>query len=111
MVDKDVVSLARSYLSSLRSNGLDVSFGILFGSYATDQAGPWSDIDLLVVSRQFDGVVQRPDIDFLWEMTLDADERIEPIPCGLVEWSVGDRRAIVEIARREGHRIELDQVG
>ena len=42
----------------------------------------------------------------MWEATLAADNRIEPIPCGEREWDSGNGRPILEIARREGVVIE-----
>jgi predicted nucleotidyltransferase len=47
----------------------------------------------------------------LWETTLLADIRIEPIPCGEQEWNSGDGRPILEIARREGVVIEVERSG
>lgn len=108
MAAADIIEKARGYLQGLRTSGFEVSFGILFGSHALESAGEWSDIDLVVVSPRFDGQKLRADIDRLWVATLDADERIEPIPCGLQEWLSDDSRAIVEIARRHGRKITLD---
>jgi predicted nucleotidyltransferase len=109
MAQTQVVEAARAYLLHLRHLNFEVSFGVLFGSHAKGNAGPWSDIDLIVVSPTFDREKQRSDIDLLWTATLEADERIEPVPCGVVEWTDDDSRTIVEIARREGQIIELDK--
>jgi predicted nucleotidyltransferase len=107
MVDESVVTKVRTYLRSVQDHGLTVRFGVVFGSQAAGRAGPWSDIDLLIVSPRFDGVRSRRDVDLLWRLAARADSRIEPIPCGERQWQEDDSSAIIEIARREGERIAL----
>jgi predicted nucleotidyltransferase len=98
-----------NYLRTLQNDGLPVRFGIVFGSQATGKAEKWSDIDLLVVSPRFDGPRNRQDVDLLWRVAARTDSRIEPIPCGERQWQEDDSSAIVEIARREGERIEAKE--
>ena len=43
----------------------------------------------------------------LWQLTVDTDSRVEPIPVGEREWLEDDSRAIVEIARREGQVVKF----
>ena len=69
------------------------------------QANPWSDIDLLVVSPQFDGRRERRDVDLLWRLAARTDSRIEPVPCGEHQWIEDTSSAIVEIARRDGQQV------
>jgi predicted nucleotidyltransferase len=95
------------YLRSVRDRGLDVQFGVVFGSHAKGAAHQFSDIDLLVVSPRFDSTRERRDIDLLWQVAARTDSRIEPIPCGERQWRTDTSSAIVEIARREGQRISL----
>ena len=106
MVDASVVESVKKYLGLLKAEGFDVSFGVLFGSFARGEADKWSDIDLLVVSPRFDGAYDREDVDRLWIAAAKSDNRIEPIPCGKRQWAEDDTRAIVEFARREGLMIE-----
>ena len=107
MVDSSIVRSVQDYLNSLQREGIVVRFGIVFGSQATDKTDQWSDIDLLVVSPQFDGPRNRRDVDLLWRLAAKSDSRIEPIPCGERQWDEDDTSAIVEIARREGEPISL----
>jgi uncharacterized protein len=107
MVDSSAVKSVRDYLISLQSEGIAVRFGIVFGSQVSDKTDQWSDIDLLVVSPQFDGPRNRRDVDLLWRLAAKSDSRIEPIPCGERQWDEDDTSAIVEIARREGEPISL----
>jgi predicted nucleotidyltransferase len=86
--------------------GIPVSFAVLFGSQAFGNTHKWSDIDLLVVSPCFDGKRLREDIGALWYAAAQTDSRIEPIACGLQQWNDDTSSAIIEIARREGQRIQ-----
>jgi len=107
VVDEAVLSSVRKYLAALQAHGLTPRFGVVFGSHATGRADRWSDIDLLVVSPQFDGPRSRRSIDLLWRVAARTDSRIEPVPCGESEWQSDDSSAIVEIARREGQPVHL----
>ncbi len=105
MVKDSVVKSVRQYLSVLGEDGIPISFGVVFGSQATGLAHEWSDIDLIVVSPKYDTQRSRDEVEDLWSKAANIDSRLEPIPCGEVEWREDDSRAIVEIARREGEII------
>lgn len=107
MVDQSVVKNVRTYLKSLQAEGIDIRFGIIFGSYATGRSHLWSDIDLLVISPLFDTQRNRKDIDLLWRLAAKTDSRIEPIPCGERQWKEDSSSAIVERARREGEMVGI----
>jgi predicted nucleotidyltransferase len=107
MVDATIVTVVRAYLQALRDYGLDVRFGVVFGSWSRGKASEWSDIDLLVVSPRFDDLRDRQDVDLLWRLAARSDSRIEPIPCGERQWREDRGSAVVEIARREGESIDF----
>lgn len=107
-IDAAIVDVVKRYLSVLPTVGIHARKAVLFGSYATGQADQWSDIDLIIIAPEFDVARDFDTIRNLWETTLLADNRIEPIPCGEVEWESGDGRPILEIARREGVVIEAE---
>lgn len=102
MLEQDVLKAAQKYLAALKQAGIDVEFAVIFGSQAKGQTHEWSDIDLVVVSPQFDAMTDRVLINLLWRTTARIDSRIEPIPCGSRQWREDDSSAIIEIARREG---------
>ncbi len=54
MLDKKVaIKTAHSFVEDCRKEGLNFHKVLIFGSVATNKAHEWSDIDLLLVSDQF----------------------------------------------------------
>lgn len=106
MLEQSVLTSVRNYLAALTARGLTVERVVVFGSQAKGVAHEWSDIDLLVISPQFDGMKDRSVVNILWRVAARTDSRIEPIPCGSRQWRDDDSSAIIEIARREGEVLE-----
>lgn len=102
MVESTVMTALRCYITALASFGINARRLVLFGSFARDDANELSDIDLIVIAPEFDGPRDRTLVEKLWQATMSADNRIEPIPCGEREWETDESRPILEIARREG---------
>ena len=109
MVDQSVVAITKEYLRALQRRGLPVRFGVLFGSWVQGKPHRWSDIDLVVVSPQFDHSHSWTDVTVLWRQAARVDSRIEPIACGERQWEADDSSMIIGIARREGQRIALEE--
>jgi uncharacterized protein len=107
MVEPEVRRITKVYLRKLRDSGIFVDSAVVFGSRARGQSTDWSDIDMLVVSPRFDGPRTREDMNQLWRIAANVDARIEPLPCGVIEWDTGCDSALVETARREGQVITL----
>jgi predicted nucleotidyltransferase len=107
MAPRTVVKSIQNYLHYVSAQGIPVSYGVLYGSYAKGKQNQWSDIDLLVVSSRFDKKIKRADIDLLWHVAADVDSRIEPIAVGEKQYEDSDSSFIIEIARREGQIIPL----
>ncbi len=105
MVDQAVVASVRDFLRELGLHGLVIRFGVIFGSQTSGQTDRWSDIDLLVISPEFDGPRRWEDVSLLWRLAARIDSRIEPIPCGERQWQEDHASPIVEIARREGQLV------
>ncbi len=110
MVDKTTLISIRNYLQAVNTFGIPISFGILFGSHVTGSTHEWSDIDLVVVSPQFDVERSFKSVSNLWIVAAKVDSRIEPIACGVKQWEEDDSSAIIEIARREGVIIYATEV-
>ena len=109
MVDESIVRVVQNYLHKCREQGLEVRFGVIFGSQAKETTHKWSDIDLVVVSPAFDGVRRDEEVNLLWHATAYTDSRIEPIACGEWQWEHDDVSTIIEVARREGVRVDVPE--
>ncbi len=109
MASKIVIKSIQAYLNFLKGQGIPVSYGVLYGSYAKDSANEWSDIDLLVISPLYDQNRTLDDYERLWIYAARTDSRIEPIPVGERQYIEDDSNAIIEIARREGQIIPLSE--
>ncbi len=101
MVNSEIVTVVLRYLAALPDYGIHASRAVLFGSFVNGKADEWSDIDLIVIAKEFDEPHDITLVEQLWRATV-TDNRIEPIPCGETEWETDGGRPILEIARREG---------
>lgn len=63
----------------------------------------------MVLAPEFDERKSRALVQELWKLAARTDNRIEPVACGEREWETDDGRPILEIARKEGVMIELDE--
>ena len=102
MVESTIMTALRDYVTALGSCGIHASRLVLFGSFARGDANEFSDIDLVVIAPELEGPRDLTLVEKLWQATISADNRIEPIPCGEREWETDGSRPILEIARREG---------
>jgi len=109
MVDESIIGVVRRYLQALVEQGIPAPQAVVFGSQATGRTHKWSDIDLLVVSPKFDAPCKREDVNLLWHIAAFTDSRVEPIAVGERQYQEDDSSAIIEIARREGQRIQLTE--
>ena len=99
--------MVKKYLRAVSDQGIPVTTGVVFGSYAKGKPHEWSDIDLLVVSARFDKNRNRRNIDVLWHVTAEVDSRIEPIAVGEKQYQEDNNSWIIAVARREGQIIPL----
>ena len=105
MVDQEVIKLVQRYLDVLVEHGIKAEKAILFGSQARGTARPDSDIDILVLAKEFDRDRWGKEDD-LWRLTLKAGFRLQPIPVGPKQFLEDDVSTVIEMARREGVEIK-----
>jgi predicted nucleotidyltransferase len=110
-VNKSIVNDVRHYLKTVNENGIRVSFGVIFGSHTRGEATAESDIDVMVVSPDFDGKRKLDDVGRLWHFASQTEANIEPIPCGEVQWRENESSPIIEVARQQGQIIRLAEEG
>ena len=105
MVDPSISGVVVAYLRAVQAAGIHARRAVLFGSHARGDAGPWSDIDVVVIAPELESPAAGSLVDKLWELRAFTDSRIEPIPRGEREWDRDDSRPILILARREGVEI------
>lgn len=71
--------IIRQYLASLKEHGFEIQYAILFGSYARGQSNEWSDIDLALVSHEFEGV-RFTDKNKIRKITIAVSKDLEVFP-------------------------------
>ena len=102
-----VIDLVRRYLALLCQHGIQIDRVVLFGSQARGEAHANSDIDLLLLSPDFETLTWKQE-ELLWALTAQVDSRLEPIPCSERRWLTDQISPLIEIARQEGLVIEAD---
>lgn len=78
-IPNHIRQLIAQYLTSLREHGFHIQDAILFGSYAIGQANQWSDIDLALVSYEFEGI-RFIDKNKIRKITLAVSTDLEVLP-------------------------------
>ena len=97
-MDKDeVLTIIRRFHSALSARGIKASKLILYGSYARGDYHEGSDIDLVVISEDFQGRGYWERIDILAECICELFEPIEAVAMTPEEWEEG-RSLIVQFA-------------
>lgn len=78
-VSDEVIKKIQKFLDMITSGGIRLERVILFGSYARGNATRWSDIDIALVSKDFQGIgfYDRRKVN---PYILKIDTRIEPHP-------------------------------
>ena len=107
MVPDAVIDLVRRYLSLLREHGFNTSRAVLFGSQVRGEAHADSDIDLLVLSADFEALTWKQE-ERLWMLTAQLDTRLGPIPCGERRWQMDEVSPLLEAARLEGIIVDIE---
>lgn len=102
-----IIDLIYRYLNLLQEYESRIHRVVLFGSYARGEADAHSDIDLLVLSPDFDRLTWQQE-ESLWALTAQVDTRIEPIPCGLSRWRNDTVAPLLDVVRQEGIIIDVD---
>ena len=72
-------NIIEEYLKLLKKNNFKIQRVFLFGSYARGNYNEWSDIDLAIVSDNFEGV-RIKDKDKTRKITLSVSSSLEVLP-------------------------------
>jgi len=104
MAQSDVIKLLQLYIRLLNEAGLKIQKAFLYGSFARNEARVDSDIDVMLVSENFDS----NDIKIkakAWQLTRKVDLRIEPFTIGSKRFFSDDDSALVDQVKKEGIEI------
>jgi len=98
MGKKDVLIILKQLRESLENNHIHVDRLILFGSWAKGTQQEGSDIDVVVISKDFEGKDYWTRINILSEAIYQVFEPIEAVAMTPQEWD-GKTSTICELAR------------
>lgn len=84
-----ISSIIELFLEELKKNNINIEQAILFGSYAQGTYTSWSDIDLALVSSDFEGD-RFKDRDKIRRIKLKISSDLEPIPYPPNEFTAAD---------------------
>ncbi|TAL68858.1 MAG: nucleotidyltransferase domain-containing protein [Bacteroidetes bacterium] len=78
-IPDQILNKINLYLDELNKNNIKVRKAILFGSYAKGNYNEWSDIDLAIVSDDFEGL-RYNDLDKIRNCNAVTNWEISPLP-------------------------------
>ena len=107
MVEKSVVKMINEYILELQKNDINLTKVILYGSYAKGTANLSSDIDLMLVSPEFDNDSDSY-LGIIWKLTEKSDYKIEPYHVGKIRFETDDVSPIILVAKEEGLEFDLN---
>lgn len=99
--DQEVKELAMTYLE-LVSKAFFIQKMYLFGSYAKQSATQDSDIDIALVSNDFEGIPYESLLKILFKMARNVDPIIEVIPLNKDEFENPDQGSVAVDIKKEG---------
>src|SRR3989304_6633889 len=92
-----VFEILTHFGEALERNGIRVMRMILFGSYATGTQSEWSDIDVVVISTDFQSMGRWDRAKVLANAVCEVLEPIEAVAFTPEEWEKGDSMLIEAI--------------
>jgi len=104
MAGESIIELLKVYIQLLRTEGVRIDKAFLYGSYLTGNQTEESDIDLMLVSDQFD-VSNDLLAGKIWALTRNVNSRIEPYIVGSKKFENDEISPIIQIVKKEGLEI------
>jgi predicted nucleotidyltransferase len=86
-IPNKIKEIIERYISQLRENNISIDNAYLFGSYATGKNREWSDIDIAIVSKSFEGN-RIKDKDKIRRITLSVSSSLEILPFNPSDFSL-----------------------
>ncbi len=100
-IPNNIKIIVDKYIYLLKKNNISIEVAYLFGSYAKGYSNEWSDIDLAIVSSDFEGV-RIKDKDKIRRITLSVSSELEVLPFNPKDFSLENplAREIIETGIR-----------
>jgi len=105
MVARETRLIIKKYISELKKNGLEISKVFLYGSHAYGKPNKDSDIDLVIISPQFDNSDREKYSAILWLATEVVDYLIEPIGVGEKFFNSNEFSPLLDLVKAKGLEI------
>lgn len=101
MARKEIIELLAKYFLLLKNEGISIKKAFLFGSYADEVANENSDIDVLIVSDNYDESSDLM-IGKVWSLTRKVNTKIEPLLIGVKKFSDENTSPLIEMIKSKG---------
>ena len=101
MVAEEVLAKVKEYLGIITAEGITVSKAYIYGSQARGTATDESDIDVMIVSPQFD-IQKEKYASLLWGGKKRCEYKIEPYAVGEQKFLTDESSPIIAIVKEEG---------
>ena len=101
MAQEPALDLIKKLIDSFLSEGIKIDKAYLYGSFARNEQRKDSDIDVMLVSKEFD---ECPDSTFgrAWVLSNKIDPRIEPYMVGAERFETDNISPLLQIVKSEG---------
>src|ERR1700692_988901 len=104
MAQSDVIKLLQLYIRLLNEAGLKIQKAFLYGSFARNEGRADSDIDVMLVSENFNSNDVKEKAK-AWQLTRKVDLRIEPFTIGSERFFSDNDSVLVDQVKKEGIEI------
>ena len=101
MDKSQIIDLLKSFLIILKRHGIHIDDAILYGSYAKGDNQDSSDIDLMIVSKEFDQFNDEL-AGLIWNICNKYDHRIEPFLIGLDKFNTDNDSPLIQDVKETG---------
>ncbi len=98
------IKLIKNYLKLLVKEGVLIDKAFLYGSYSKNTETENSDIDLLIVSKEFD-ITDDLLIGKIWYLTNKINSKIEPYIISTKRFNSDESSPLVQLIKQEGIEI------
>jgi uncharacterized protein len=106
MLQEEVIDKIRRYCLLLNNAGIRVERAFLYGSWARKEGTNASDIDVMIISPDFDSHDIMLKVK-AWRLTESVDTRIEPYSVGSKKFAHDEVSPLLQVVKDEGLEIQL----